>query len=216
MLSRLVWGGRSSCIIAALTTGFSLTIGMSLGLVAGHFRGRVDLLIAGLADFMLAFPGLVLLLILIAVLGPSIGILVIGLGIFGIPVFIRITRAHALTVSQREFVLAARGSGAGSTRVIVRHLLPNVFPPVLTYALTFAATVFVAEGALSFLGFGLRPPSPSWGEMIASGESWLNRDPYLVILPSILLVLTVLALNFLGSPADAGAPKRGVKRYLPV
>jgi peptide/nickel transport system permease protein len=198
MLSRVLWGGRTSCFIAVVTTGIAMALGLALGIIAGYIRGRVDWVIAGTADFVLAFPALILLIVLTSVFGLSIRNLVIGLSILGTPAFVRIARAHAMAVSQREFVLAARGSGARSRRIMVRHILPSVVGPVGAYALTFAAVVFVAEGSLSFLGLGVPPPTPAWGGMIAAGRPWLDRALHIVLVPSIVLIATVLALNFLG------------------
>ena len=198
ILSRILWGGRTSFFVAALTTGIAMFLGLAFGIIAGYFRGRIDWVIAGVADFVLAFPALILLIVLTSVFGLSIRNLVLGLSILGTPAFVRIARAHAMTVSQREFVLAARGSGARNGRIMVRHILPSVVGPVAAYALTFAAVVFVAEGSLSFLGLGVPPPTPSWGGMIAAGRPWLDRALHIVLVPSIVLIATVLALNFLG------------------
>jgi peptide/nickel transport system permease protein len=208
ILSRLLWGGRTSFFIAALTTAIAMAIGLGFGIVAGYFRGRTDWAIAGVADFVLAFPALILLIVLTSVFGLSIKNLVLGLSILGAPAFVRIARAHAMTVSQREFVLAARGSGARNGRIMLRHILPSVVSPVAAYGLTFAAIVFVAEGSLSFLGLGVPPPTPSWGGMIAAGRPWLERGLHIVLVPSIVLIATVLALNFLGDRPDEAGRRR--------
>jgi peptide/nickel transport system permease protein len=208
MLSRILWGGRTSCFIAAVTTGIAMAAGLALGIVAGYFRGRIDWVIAGTADFVLAFPALILLIVLVSVFGQSIRYLVLGLAVLGTPAFVRIARAHAMAVSQREFVLAAKGSGARNGRIMVRHILPSVVAPVSAYALTFAAVVFVAEGSLSFLGLGVPPPTPSWGGMIAAGRPWLDRALHIVLVPSIVLIATVLALNFLGDRPDRARGRR--------
>jgi peptide/nickel transport system permease protein len=208
ILSRILWGGRTSFFVAALTTGIAMFLGLAFGIIAGYFRGRFDWVIAGVADFVLAFPALILLIVLTSVFGLSIRNLVLGLSILGTPAFVRIARAHAMTVSQREFVLAARGSGARNGRIMVRHILPSVVGPVAAYALTFAAVVFVAEGSLSFLGLGVPPPTPSWGGMIAAGRPWLDRALHIVLVPSIVLIATVLALNFLGDRQEQPGRRR--------
>ena len=208
ILSRILWGGRTSFFVAALTTGIAMFLGLAFGIIAGYFRGRIDWVIAGVADFVLAFPALILLIVLTSVFGLSIRNLVLGLSILGTPAFVRIARAHAMTVSQREFVLAARGSGARNGRIMVRHILPSVVGPVAAYALTFAAVVFVAEGSLSFLGLGVPPPTPSWGGMIAAGRPWLDRALHIVLVPSIVLIATVLALNFLGDRQEQPGRRR--------
>jgi peptide/nickel transport system permease protein len=208
ILSRILWGGRTSIFVAALTTGIAMFLGLAFGIVAGYFRRRIDWVIAGVADFVLAFPALILLIVLTSVFGLSIRNLVLGLSILGTPAFVRIARAHAMTVSQREFVLAARGSGARNGRIMLRHILPSVVGPVAAYALTFAAVVFVAEGSLSFLGLGVPPPTPSWGGMIAAGRPWLDRALHIVLVPSIVLIATVLALNFLGDRQELAGRRR--------
>jgi peptide/nickel transport system permease protein len=208
ILSRILWGGRTSFFVAALTTGIAMFLGLAFGIIAGYFRGRIDWVIAGVADFVLAFPALILLIVLTSVFGLSIRNLVLGLSILGTPAFVRIARAHAMTVSQREFVLAARGSGARNGRIMLRHILPSVVGPVAAYALTFAAVVFVAEGSLSFLGLGVPPPTPAWGGMIAAGRPWLDRALHIVLVPSIVLIATVLALNFLGDRQELAGRRR--------
>ena len=204
ILSRLLWGGRTSMLIVVATVGISMTIGLVLGVAAGYARGWSDWLITGLGDVVLAFPGLILLIVLTAVFGLSVTNLIIGLSILGTPAFLRIARAHTLTLSQREYVLAARGSGAGDVRIMMRHIAPGVFGPVAAYGLTYAAVILIAEGALSFLGLGVPPPTPTWGAMIAGGRPWIDRALHIVLVPSIVLIATVLALNFLGDERSSG------------
>jgi len=199
MLSRILWGGRTSCFIAGATTLLAMAAGLFFGILAGYFKGKLDWLIAGAADFILAFPALILLIVLTSVFGLSIRNLVLGLFVLGTPTFTRIARAHTLTLSEREFVLAARGSGATNWRIMFRHILPLVVGPVAAYALTYAAVVFVAEGSLSFLSLGVPPPTPSWGGMIAAGRTWIDRGGlHIVLIPSLVLIFTVLSLNYLG------------------
>jgi peptide/nickel transport system permease protein len=176
---------------------------MALGIPAGYFKGKLDWLITGTADVILAFPALIMLIVLTSVFGLSVRNLGLGLWILGTPAFLRIARAHTLSASQKEYVLAARGTGAGHLRIMVRHILPSVVGPISAYALTYAAIVFVAEGSLSFLGLGVPPPTPSWGSMIASGRTWIDRALHVVLVPAVTLVLTVLALNFLGGRTNA-------------
>lgn len=204
ILSRILWGGRTSVLVAASATLLAMTLGLTIGIIAGYFRGKLDTFIAGAADFVLAFPALILLIVLTSVLGLSVRNLILGLFVLGTPTFVRISRAHALTVSQREFVLAAKGSGASHFRIMRRHILPLVLRPVSAYALTYAAVVFVAEGSLSFLGLGVPPPTPSWGSMIAGGRPWLDRAAHIIYIPSLVLIATVLALNYLGDRPGKG------------
>jgi peptide/nickel transport system permease protein len=210
IFSRLCWGARTSIEVAGLATGVAFVIGVGLGLLAGYFRGILETVIAGIADLSLAFPGLVLLLVLTSIRGASAHILIVALAILLTPTFVRLGRANTLAYMQREFVLAARGLGARHRRVMLRELLPNVLPSVSVYALTAAASVFVVEGSLSFLGLGIPPPTPSWGGMIAGGRlDLLQHKAHIAMVPSIVLFLTVLSLNVLGnSRQDASERSR--------
>lgn len=198
VFSRLVHGGRVSFLVVAASILIAGTVGLALGIAAGYFRGVVDVVARGLSDLVLAFPTLILLIVLTAIFGLSIRNLIMGLSIVITPGFLRVARAHSLSVSRREFILAAKGSGTRVPRILYRHVLPVVLPPVLTYALTIGGVLFVAEGALSFLGLGVPPPDASWGSMIASSQAWVSRAPHIMLVPSVTLVLTVLAFNYLG------------------
>ena len=195
---RLFYGARSSCEVALLSTVIASLIGTALGLVAGYFRGILETVITGVADLFLVLPGLVLLIVLANIRGPSVGELVVGMSVLLVPGFIRVTRANTLAYMQREFVLAAEGVGASNVRIMIHELLPNVLPTVKVYAITAAAHVFTVEGGLSFLGLGIRPPNASWGNMIAEGQRDLQTSPHEALIPALALLLTVLALNILG------------------
>jgi peptide/nickel transport system permease protein len=195
---RIFYGARASCEVALFSTAIAFLIGTALGLVAGYFRGIVETLISGLADLVLVLPGLVLLIVLANIRGPSAGELIVGMSVLLVPGFVRITRANTLAYMQREFVLAAEGLGASSARIMIRELLPNVLPTVKVYAITAAAHVFTVEGGLSFLGLGIPPPNASWGNMIAEGQRDLQTSPHEALIPALALLLTVLSLNILG------------------
>jgi peptide/nickel transport system permease protein len=212
IFSRVCWGARISIEVAGLSTVIAFVVGVGLGLLAGYFRGFLETVIGGIADLSLAFPGLVLLLVLTSIRGASAHILIIALAILLTPTFVRLGRANTLAFMQREFVLAARSLGARHRRIMLREVLPNVLPSVSVYALTAAASVFVVEGSLSFLGLGIPPPTPSWGSMIAGGQQeLLQHHPHMVLVPSVVLFLTVLSLNVLGnSRQDAGDRSRPV------
>jgi peptide/nickel transport system permease protein len=206
-LSNLVFGARTSLTIGIGSVGAGILLGGTLGLLAGYFRGRVDLLISTVFDVLLAVPALILALALSAFLRgdptkshlPAEVVLIIALGTVSTPVLGRITRASALTWSQREFVMAARAQGAKSVRIMVREVLPNVLPAMSSIALLAIGVVIVAEGGLSFLGVGVDPTvKPSWGNLIASSATVLNTEPWLVFAPIICLFFTVLSVNFLG------------------
>lgn len=197
MLSRIIWGARTSLTMAVLAVGLAILVGVPLGLLAGYFRGKVDAVVVAVSDIMLAFPGLVLLLVIAAVVGPSTRNLVLASALFQVPTYIRITRANTMAFAQREFVAASRGLGAGEVRIAVLDVLPNVLPSVRAYALASCGIVFIVEGSLSFLGLGVQPPTPAWGSMIEAGRPQLERAPHQVLVPAVVLFVTVLAFNAL-------------------
>ncbi|HEX4493355.1 MAG TPA: ABC transporter permease [Acidimicrobiia bacterium] len=210
--SNLVLGARTSLEIGLGSVLAGILIGGTLGLIAGYFRGTIDLIISTVFDVLLAVPALILALALTAFLRgdptkshlPAEIVLIIALGTVSTPVLGRITRASTLTWSQREFVMAARAQGAKNARIMVREVLPNVIPAMLSIALLAIGVVIVAEGGLSFLGVGVDPTvKPSWGNLIASSASVLNTEPWLVFGPIVALFLTVLSLNFLGDVVQA-------------
>jgi peptide/nickel transport system permease protein len=198
MLSRLIHGARASLTVGLLAVGLATTFGALLGLLAGYKRGRVDAVVSFAANVGLAFPALILLLALTAVLEPSITSLVIALALVFTPPMIRVSRASAMSVANREFVSAAYALGSRPRRIVFREILPNTLAPISTVAFVSIATVIVAEGSLSFLGLGLAPPTPSWGGMIASGRRFLSTDAYLVFVPAAMLILTVISIQVLG------------------
>jgi peptide/nickel transport system permease protein len=212
-LSMLVVGARASLEVAFGAVAAGILLGGSLGLIAGYYKGVIDLVISTLFDVMLAVPALILALALASFLRgdpqkthwPAEVVLIIALGIVSTPVLGRITRASALTWSQREFVMAARAQGAKNFRIMWREVLPNVLPALFSIALLAVGVVIVAEGGLSLLGVGIPfDQKPSWGNMIALfGQSNLRDAPYLVFAPIICLFLTVLSLNFLGDVVRA-------------
>ncbi|HWD24571.1 MAG TPA: ABC transporter permease [Acidimicrobiales bacterium] len=197
--SRLVWGARTSLEVCFVTITIAMLVGTTLGLLAGYFRGKTDTAIAGLTDLVLAIPGLVFLLVLTVVFRPSTNTLMIGIAVLLTPTFVRLSRANTIAWAEREFVRAAHVLGARNRRVILREVLPNVMPSVLTYAVIAGGYVLVIEGSLSFLGLGIPPPTPSWGSMIADGETYMQNAPQLVLVPAVCLFLTVMSTNVLGN-----------------
>lgn len=199
ILSRTLHGARVSLLLAAITVVLGLAIGTAIGLVAGYFKGLWDTAIGVGVDIILAFPVLILILVIVAIRGPSFEGLAFGMTIGTLPAFIRMSRAHTLVWAGREFVLASRGLGARAPRLIFRSVLPMILPSMLVYALIVAASIMMAEGALSFLGYGVPLPAASWGGMIASGRGVLGVAPLVVAVPSLALTCTVMALNVLGN-----------------
>jgi peptide/nickel transport system permease protein len=210
LLSRVVWGARASLLLSVSAVALGLVVGGFLGLVAGYFRGRSDTVLTGVFDVLLSFPQLILALTLVTVFagaGVSSGRrmlwLILALGIVSIPVLARITRANTLSWSQREFVMAARAMGARNRSIMFGEVLPNVLPAMFSIALLGVAVVIVAEGGLSLLGVGVQLPTPSWGNIIAEGRADLRDAPHIVLIPTVAIFLTVLALNYLGDVVRA-------------
>ncbi len=203
MLSRLIYGARFSLTVGLLAPAIAIVIGGGLGMLAGYFRGRFETLVVGGVDVLLAFPPLVLALAVTAYLGQSIANLTLVLGVLGIPAFTRVARAVTLSLTEREFVVAARALGATHTRILLRELLPNVMLPLMAFFLLGVAVTIVVESALSFLGLGVPPPAPSWGSMIGEGRESLDLAPWLAFLPAIVMFATVLAFNVVGDTLRA-------------
>ncbi len=215
MIARLAYGGWSSLVVATGAVLFGLIFGGILGLLAGFFGGKVDTVLTSLFNVFLAIPAVVLALALVAFLqgasasgggGDTVDpkvLLIIAIGIVSVPLLGRITRASALTWSQREFVLAARAQGAKPGRIMIREVLPNVLPAMMSIALLAVAIAIVAEGTLSILGVGVKPPTPSWGNIIGLDRGRIKESPHIIFLPALLIFFTVLSLNFLGDVVRA-------------
>ncbi|MGZ3341102.1 MAG: ABC transporter permease [Reyranella sp.] len=197
-LARLIYGARISLTVGLLAPVIGVTVGGCLGMLAGYFRGRLETLTVAGVDVLLAFPPLVFALAVTAYLGQSVLNLTLVIGVLGIPAFTRVARAVTLSLSEREFVTAARALGATHTRILLRELLPNVALPLLAFFLLGVAVTIVVEGALSFLGLGVPPPAPSWGSMIGEGRESLDLAPWLAFLPAGFMFATVLAFNIVG------------------
>jgi len=198
MLSRIIYGARTSLIVGLCAPLLGFLVGGAIGMSAGYFRGKVDLLAVGLIDILLAFPALVLALTFTAYLGQSLFNVTLALGILSIPAAARVSRANTLAWANRDFVLAARTIGASNWRILTREILPNLLPPMFAFWLVAVSVIIVAEGALSFLGLGIPAPQPSWGGMIADGREALDVAPHTALIPAAVMFATVLSLNFLG------------------
>lgn len=198
ILSRLVHGSRVSIVVSISAVGIAMVVGGMLGVAAGFFRGRFERVVMSATDVALAFPALVLLLGLLAFVGRSLFVLAVTIGVLFVPRYIRIARAATLAVAQREFVLAALSTGARRIRVMVREVVPNVLMSVVAFALLSLGVVIVLEGSLSFLGLSVAQPTPTWGGMIAEGKRDLEVAPHVAAIPSVVMFLTVVAVNFVG------------------
>lgn len=199
VLSRVIYGSRVSLLVGAAVVLLAGTFGTVLGMIAGYSRGRADNLIMRWIDTQVAFPGLLLALIILAVIGPSLFTVIIVLSINGWMVYGRMTRSAVLSVRETAYVEAAEILGCKSRRVIFRHVLPNLTSPLLTLAILEFARIVLAEAALSFLGLGIQPPATSWGLDVASGKDYMFRAWWLVTFPGIAISITVLAINLVAS-----------------
>lgn len=199
IFSRLIWGGRVSLVVAVGVLLIGMSVGGLIGLLAGFFRGRTETLLMATIDIFLAFPALILLIAIVAFMGADLKNVVMGISLVSIPAFARIARATTLTFSQREFVLAARATGASNGRILVREILPNVILPLLAFGLLVVAIAIVAEGALAFLGLTSQE-TISWGGMINGGRRPLQQEDvaHVALIPAFMMFVTVLAVNFLG------------------
>lgn len=198
MLSRIIWGTRVALIVGLLATGIAVVMGVTVGAVAGYMGGWVDALLSRLVDTLMAFPLLVLLITLAAVLGPSLQKVVVIIGLTTWAQYARVVRADILSLREREFALAAQAAGASNGRIIFRHIIPNVLSPVIVIASLGIGGIILLEAALSFLGLGAQPPTPSWGGMLADGRSFILTYPQIAIAPGVMISLTVLAFNLVG------------------
>src|SRR5215471_20130554 len=198
ILARVIYGARASLMAGAISVGIALTIGVPFGLLAGYRGGFIDALISRITDAMLACPFLILAIALAAFLGPSLGNAMIAIGISATPIFIRLTRGQTISVKVEDYVEAARAVGNPSWRVALVHILPNILPALMVQATLSIAAAIIAEAALSFLGLGQQPPSPSWGSMLNAAQRFLTNAPWMAIWPGLAIFLVVLSLNLLG------------------
>jgi peptide/nickel transport system permease protein len=198
VLSRIIYGSRISLSIGFIATVISITIGTLFGALAGFFGGRVDTLIMRFTDMVLAFPRLVLLILIVALFGPSITMIILVLGLTQWPGTTRIVRGDVLSLREREFIHAAQALGMGRSRIIMRHLIPNVMAPVIVAATLGIGNTIVMEAGLSFLGLGVQPPTPTWGSMVADGRDNLLGAWWVATFPGLTIVLVVLAFNLVG------------------
>ena len=208
VLSRIVYGARVSLRVGFSVVLFASLIGVTLGAMAGYFGGAIDVLVMRTCDILLSFPGILLAIALVAVLGPSLNNVILALVISAWVGYARLVRGQVLKVREMEYVTAAKAMGARSPRVIILHVLPNVINPVIVMATLGLAGAILSEAALSFLGLGVQPPTPSWGAMLTAGRRYLGLANHLAIFPGAAIMIAVMGLNFLGDGLiDALDPK---------
>jgi len=208
VLTRVLYGTRPALLVGVLSVVVSAVVGVPLGMLAGFFGGLPDRLISGWVDVMLSFPALLMALLIVTLLGAGVPSLVLALGIAHVPIFVRLARSSALLVREHDYVAASRTFGASHAHVIRVHVLPNVLGPVVVMASLGIAGAIREEAALSFLGLGIQPPAPSWGNLIREGVAVIFDAPWLAVIPGIYLTASVLAFNLLGDVArDALDPR---------
>ncbi|MGA7615322.1 MAG: ABC transporter permease [Thermoanaerobaculia bacterium] len=208
VLSRVIWGARVSLRVGFSVVLLAASLGIFLGALAGYAGGWLDTIIMRFSDVLLAFPGILLAIALVAVLGPSLNNVILALATIGWVGYARLTRGQVLKIREMEYVTAAKALGARPHRILLRHVLPNVINPVIVMATLGLAGAILAEAALSFLGLGVQPPTPSWGAMLTAGRRYLGIANHLAIYPGIAIMLAVMGLNFLGDGLiDALDPK---------
>lgn len=198
IFSKLVYGGQVAFEVGISVTAIGIAIGGTLGVIAAYFGGWVDAVISRVFDVLIAFPAIVLALVIAEGLGPTEMHVIWALAVFGIPAVGRVARGATLTIRGLPFMTAARLAGTRRWRIIARHVVPNIMPNIVTFSLLGLGIIIILEGALDFLGYGIQPPTPSWGNMIATGQQILSAQPEYVLIPSIALLITVAALNMLG------------------
>ena len=209
-LSRLVYGARTSFFIIVGTLALALTIGTTMGLVAGYFRGRFETVFVIVTDTFLAFPPLILLMAVVIVLQPSLRTIVIATALLYTPTVARLARGNTFRFTEREFVIASKAIGASDARVIVREILPNVARPLFAYTFVLMANLIILEASLSFLGLGIKPPEPSWGNMISDADRVLSDHPHALLVPATALFITVLSISHIGEVLMRRSGREGV------
>ncbi len=198
ILSRVLVGGRISLLAALQGTGIALLIGVPLGLVSGYFGGWADKIIMFFNDALMSFPAMLLAMAIAGILTPNLTNAMIAIGIITAPRAVRLVRASALSIREETYIEAARAIGASQLSILTRHVIPNILPPLLVFAMILAGTVMLMEAGLSFLGFGVQAPQSSWGAMLGSSLGYAARAPWLATFPGLCIALTVLMLNLFG------------------
>ncbi len=198
IFSRILYGGQISLQVGIFSVAIGATLGILLGLISGYLGGWADIIIMRLIDMMLAFPGILLALVIIAVLGRELQNVMIAVGISSIPVYTRVVRGSTLSIKQYDFIVASRALGASSWRTMILHILPNVVAPIIVVTTNGVAGAIIAGAALSFLGLGQQPPNPEWGLMLNEGREYIRVAAWVTTYPGLAIMVTVLSINLLG------------------
>ncbi|WP_128100118.1 nickel transporter permease [Paenibacillus sp. DCT19] len=208
ILSRIFYGARISLMVGIVGVIISVFFGVALGTIAGYFGGKIESLIMRITDIFMAFPGFLLALAIVSVLGPGMMNLMIAIGIFSIPSFTWISRSAVLSIKNKEYIEASRSMGSKHSRIIFKHIIPNSIAPIIVLSTLRIATAILSASGLSFLGMGAQPPSPEWGTMLSTGREFLRTAPHISIVPGVAIMLVVLGFNMLGDGLrDALDPK---------
>lgn len=208
ILARLVHGARISLMVGVIAVAIALTIGGTLGAISGFFGGKVDMIISRAMDILLAVPSLLLSITIVSALGPSILNLMIAIAVSSVPGYARIVRSSVMTVRDNEFVEAAKAIGANNAQIIASHIIPNCMAPIIVQVSLKVASAILSTSGLSFLGLGVKAPTPEWGSMLSGGRAYLRNAPHLTVFPGLCIMLTILSLNLLGDGLrDALDPK---------
>lgn len=208
ILSRLLYGSRISLTVGILSTVLGAFVGIILGIVAGYYGRWIDSLIMRICDVLLAFPGILLALAIVSVLGASTTNVIIAVAFFAIPTFARIVRGSTLSVKKLEYIDAIRAMGSSDLRIIFKHILPNILSPIIVQATLYIASAIITAAALSFLGMGTQPPDPEWGTMLSQGRSYVVQAPHLTLFPGLVILIVVIGFNLFGDGLrDALDPK---------
>jgi len=207
--TRVLYGARISVTVALLAVGLGGAVGILIGLLAGFFGGATDNVLMRIIDVLLAFPGILLAILIASTMGSGLTSIIVAVAAYSVPTFARIMRSSVLAVKGREFVEAARAAGSRSLNIMLRHIFLNSFTPVLVYATLLMGSAILTAAALSFLGVGINPPTAEWGAMISAGRSFMRQAPHIILGPGVAIFLTVLAFNILGDALrDTLDPKR--------
>ena len=210
VLARIIWGSRASLLAGLVSVSLALAVGVPIGLVSGYVGGILDGTVMRLIDAMLAIPFLILAIALAAFLGPSLSNAMIAIGISQMPIFARLTRGQVLSVKHEDYIEAARALGNPHRRIMLRHIFPNIVPPIMVQATLATAAAIIAEASLSFLGLGQQPPDPSWGSMLNTAKNFVSQAPWMSEWPGLAIFALVLSLNLFGDGLrDALDPRRG-------
>jgi len=198
ILSRVIYGSRTTMLVGAVATGIGFTLGTLFGVMGGFTGGKVDQVTMRAMDILLSFPYILLAIVIMALLGPGISNLMIAIGVSRVPIFARVSRSVVLSIKNNEYIESARSLGVGDSRILATHVLPNVFPPLIVQGTASLAEAVVTAASLNFLGLGIQPPTPDWGAMVSDGRRYIFDKYYIPLFPGLAITVVVLSMNLVG------------------